>query len=233
MNSLTDPRVYETLKELHTAARRDRRIFARAVPSVIAGLAFGRDVARSARPYLKDAFIPVDPEQGVLLYQLVRASGARRIVEFGTSFGISTIYLAAGVRDNGGGHVVTTEMEPRKIEQARRNFERAGVAQLISLLEGDAFKTLAQAQEPIDLLFLDGWKEMCLPLLRQLESRLSPGAVVLCDNIGSFKSTLAPYLSHVRGCPDRYASMPLPLSDGIEFTVVTASGQDGTNHAHS
>jgi predicted O-methyltransferase YrrM len=221
MNSLSEPPISRKLVALHAAARRDRGVFMRALPSVIAGFLQGRQVAISARPYLKDAYIPVDPQQGVFLYQTVRATGARRIVEFGTSFGISTIYLAAGVRDNGGGTVVTTEIEPRKIEDARRNFEQAGVDEQVSILEGDALQTLLSVQGQVDLLFLDGWKEMCLPVLKLMEPQLRPGSVVLCDNVKSFRTTLGPYLAYVRDNPQKYSSMLLPLSDGLEFTIVT------------
>jgi predicted O-methyltransferase YrrM len=202
MNSLEDPRIAVILDELHRAARRDTRVFLRALPAVAAGLLRGRGVVESAKPYLRDAFIPIDAAQGRVLYQLARARGARRIVEFGASFGISTIYLAAAVRDNGGGRVVTTEMEPGKIVRARENYARAGV-------DGE-----------IELLFLDGWKEACLPVLKLLEPRLASGACVLCDDMKPFRRTLRPYVEHVRGSPGRYVSVELPLGDGLEFSLV-------------
>jgi predicted O-methyltransferase YrrM len=153
-------------------------------------------------------------------YRALRARRARHIVEFGASFGISTIYLAAAVRDNGGGRVITTEIEPGKISRARDHWRRAGVDPEIQLLEGDALQTLRVVSQPIDLLFLDGWKDACLPVLQLLEPHLAPGACVLCDDIKGFRKTLKPYVNHVRSRPLNYVSMELPLGDGLEFTVV-------------
>ena len=91
---------------------------------------------------LKDVPLPVSRETGVLLYMLARGSGARTVVEFGTSFGISTLHLAAALRDNGGGRLVTTEFEPSKVARARRNLTAGGLADLVEIREGDALQTL-------------------------------------------------------------------------------------------
>lgn len=220
MNSLEDPRIALVLEDLHRAAKRDIFVFLRALPAVAAGLLRGRGVVDSAKPHLRDAFIPIDASQGRALYLIARACRARRIVEFGASFGISTIYLAAAVRDNGGGVVITTEMEPGKIARARQNYASAGLESEIELRAGDALQTLREVDGPIDLVFLDGWKEACLPVLRLLEPRLPPGACVLCDDVRPFRKTLAPYVEHVRGSNGRYVSVELPLGDGLEFSVV-------------
>jgi predicted O-methyltransferase YrrM len=187
---------------------------------VIGGMLRGKGFMEAAKPYLKDAYIPIDRAQGRVLYQIARLRGARRIVEFGASFGISAIYLAAAVRDNGGGKVITTEMEPGKIASARANWAEAGLSREIELREGDALQTLRDIKEPIDLLFLDGWKEANLPVLRLLEPALTPGTGILCDDIKRFRKTLKPYLDYVRGNPLRFVSVELPLGDGLEFSVV-------------
>ena len=218
MNSLQDAKIATLLDSLHREARGDNRVFLRALPAVAWGFLRGRGAVESAKPYLKDAYIPIDRAQGQALYQLARASGARRVVEFGASFGISTLYLAAAVRDNGGGQVITTELEPRKIARARENYARAGLGREIQLLEGDALETLRSLEGPIDLLFLDGWKEACLPVLRLLEEKLRVGACVFCDDMKPFRKTLRPYVEHVRA-GERYASVELPLGDGLEFSV--------------
>jgi hypothetical protein len=96
-------------------------------------------------------------------------------VEFGTSFGISTIHLAAAVTDNGTGHVVTTELSTAKVKAARANLQQAGVGGVVTILAGDARQTLADVPGPIGLVLLDGWKDLCLPVLRLLEPRLAPG----------------------------------------------------------
>lgn len=218
MNSLEDPRIAATLDNLHRRAARDWIVFARALPGVIGSLLRGKSLMDAATPCLKDAYIPINRAQGRALYQFARASGARHIVEFGASFGISTIYLAAAVRDNGGGTVITTEMEPGKI--ARANWARAGVSQEIELREGDALETLQGIERPIDMLFLDGWKESCLPVLKLLEPALPSRACILCDDMKGFRKTLKPYVQHVRGNPERFLSVGLPLGDGLEFSIV-------------
>ncbi len=219
MNSLELDPVKSTLKDLHRRAGADWRVFAGALPRVIAGAVTGRGAIESAKPALKDAFIPIDAAQGRALYQFARASGAQRIVEFGCSFGISTLYLAAAVKDNGGGEVITTELEPNKIQAARESFDAAGLSSLIDLRAGDARETLKDAPWPVDLVFLDGWKELCLPVLRLLEPKLRPNAVILCDDIKAFARTLRPYLDHVRDPHGPFTSMPLPLGDGLEFSI--------------
>ena len=114
---------------------------------------------------------------------LVRATGARSIVEFGTSFGISTLHLAAGLRDNGGGRVITTEFESSKAARARANFVAGGLADLIELREGDAVETLEHdLPTQIDLVLLDGAKGLYPTVLTLLEEHLKPGAMIVADN---------------------------------------------------
>src|ERR1700733_5455363 len=108
---------------------------------------------------LKDAHLAVSPETGRLLYVLARSIKARSIVEFGTSFGISTLHLAAALRDNGGGHLIGSECEPSKILRARENLAAGGLSDLVDVREGDALETLARdLPDSIDLVLLDGAK---------------------------------------------------------------------------
>lgn len=154
---------------------------------------------------LKDVPLPVSRETGVLLYMLARSSGARTVVEFGTSFGISTLHLAAALRDNGGGRLVTTEFEPSKVARARRNLTAGGLADLVEIREGDALQTLgAELPESIDLLLLDGAKALYPEILALVESRLRPGAFVVADNADDSPE----YLVHVRSPGSGYMSVP-------------------------
>ncbi len=141
------------------------------------------------------------------------------MVEFGTSFGISTIHLAAAVTDNGTGHVVTTELSSRKTAAARQNLEEAGLAGVVTILEGDALETLAHLTEPVGFALLDGWKELYLPVLRLLQQRLIPGALVVADD-SSFESA-ADYLAYVRDPANGFVSVELPVEDGIEVSSWT------------
>ena len=127
-------------------------------------------------------FLALSPDEGELLYLLAVAMQARRVVEFGASFGLSTLYLAAAMRATGG-HLVTTEAHPDKCRALRETFARAGLGETVTLLEGDARETLAGVEGPLDLVFLDGWKGMYLTVFGMLEARLRPGALVVADNV--------------------------------------------------
>lgn len=213
---LDDPRVAETLKKLHARAKGDRWIFLRALPAAAA--LTGRKVFDAVEPYLKNTYIPVDPDQGRLLYVTARAIEAKTIVEFGTSFAISTIYLAAAARANGG-RVIGTELEPAKVKAARANVAEAGLAQFVDIREGDAMKTLAALAGPIDFLLLDGWKDVYLPMIKMLSPKMRAGAVVLTDNIFTFKRTLRPYVAHMQDRTNGFESVTLPIGHGMEYSV--------------
>lgn len=215
---LEDAKVAATLKELHARARGDRWVLLRALPAVALARLTGGNFFKAAAPYLKDAYIPVDPDQGRLLYLTARAIDARIIVEFGTSFAISTIYLAAAARANNG-RVVGTELEPTKVKAARANVAAAGLAQFVDIREGDAMKTLASLEGPIDFLFLDGWKDLYLPVVKMLSPKMRARAVVLADNIFTFKKTLRPYVAHMQDRTNGFESVTVPIGHGMEYSV--------------
>jgi len=154
---------------------------------------------------LKDVPLPVSRETGALLYMLARNSGARTVVEFGTSFGISTLHLAAALRDNGGGRLITTEFEPSKVARARQNLAAGGLDDLVEIREGDALQTLAaNLPDSIDLLLLDGAKALYPEILGLVESRLRPGAFIVADNADYSPD----YLALVRSPEAGYMSTP-------------------------
>lgn len=163
---------------------------------------------------LKDLWLPVSPETGALLYMLARSSHARAIVEFGTSFGISTLHLAAALRDNGGGCLITSEFEPSKVARAREHLTAGGLIDLVDIREGDALKTLSiDLPETIDLVLLDGAKALYPDILNLVESRLKPGALVIADN-----ADFSPeYLAHVRARTSGYLSVP--FGEDVELSM--------------
>jgi predicted O-methyltransferase YrrM len=177
------------------------------------------DSRRKLMALMRDVYIPVAPEVGRLIYMLVRTRGARSIVEFGTSLGISAIHLAAALRDNGSGKLVGTELDASKAERARQNLTEAGLDDLVEIRAGDAFATLQDTPQSIDFLLLDGWKEGYLPMFKRLEPRLASAAVVVADDLNVAPQTLAPYLAYVRDPANGYASIELPLGDGIEISL--------------
>jgi predicted O-methyltransferase YrrM len=163
---------------------------------------------------MKDFPLPVSRDTGLLLYMLARGSGARTIVEFGTSFGVSTLYLAAALRDNGGGVLITSEFEPSKIERARGNLIAGGLSDLVEIRQGDALKTLAvDLPETIDLLLLDGAKALYPEILSLVESRLRPGALIVADNADYSPD----YLARVRSPASGYLSTP--FAEDVELSM--------------
>jgi predicted O-methyltransferase YrrM len=166
-------------------------------------------------------FLNVSADFGRFLYMCARARRAKRIVEFGTSFGISTIHLACALRDGGGGHLIGSELEPAKAERAREHLGNAGLADLVEIRVGDALETLKDGiGGDIDLLFLDGAFSLYLPVLKLLEPHLRDGAFVIGDNA---LEQSPGYLDYVRNPHNGYRSLPLPFAAGRgnELTVVT------------
>ena len=174
--------------------------------------------AREQADAYQELYIPVSPEGGRLLYALVRAARPSTVVEFGTSFGISTIHLAAAVRDNGAGRVISTELNAAKAAQARANLAEAGLSDWVTILLGDARQTLATVDAPVGFVLLDGWKNLYLPVLKLLEPRLTPGALILADDTVSMAEEMPDYLAYIRDPAHGYLSIPFPESDGLEIT---------------
>lgn len=163
---------------------------------------------------LKDVPLAVSRETGRLLYMLARSCGARTIVEFGTSFGISTLHLAAALRDNGGGHLITTEFEPSKVARVRDHLSAGGLIDLVEIREGDALQTLSvDLPETIDLLLLDGAKALYPEIVSLVESHLRAGALIVADNADYSPE----YLAHVRSSASGY--MSTPFAEDVELSM--------------
>jgi len=209
--SLTEPRIQNLLKALHAEADR--------VDPPLLAAAEGKGVHERIA-LLDRAFIPVAEDAGRFLYALVRGAARGRVVEFGTSFGISTIYMAAAIQDRGTGSIVTTELHAGKAEAARNSFERAGLDG-IDLRVGDALETLRDIKPDVSVVFLDGWKNLYLPVLRMLEPALVPGALIVADDLDLFPDVLAPYLAYVRDPANGYVSVKVPIGDAMELSVRT------------
>jgi predicted O-methyltransferase YrrM len=225
MSSLHDGPVRDVLDRLHAEARRQRLAFLKLVPRFASGLLRGRTFSELLTPEaMEDFYIPVSREQGEFLYLTARAIGARNVVEFGTSFGVSTLYLAAAVRDEGGGQVIGSEILASKARVARANLAEAGLADHADVRLGDALETLRDLPEPVDLLLLDGWKDLYLPVLDLVQPRLRPGAVVLADNIFTFRRSLRPYVEAMQSGERGFTSTTLHIADGLEYSVFHGKG---------
>ena len=215
-NSLADPGLRELLSRLYAAAAEDEPVIARTMEHERAAGAPLTSLERTA--LMERAYLAVEPESGELMYSLVRAARPATVVEFGTSFGISTIYLAAAVRDNGSGRVVGTELSPVKARQARANLAEAGLGGAAEILTGDALDRLASLPGPVGFVLLDGWKDLYLPVLRLLEPTMAAGTLVFADDTGRFADQLAGYLAYVRDPASGYVSVQFPVGDGAELS---------------
>ena len=163
----------------------------------------------------------IHPEQGELLYLLCRSLGARRVVDFATSVGFSTLYLAAAMRDNGGGKVIGAEIVPQKIAVAMRNLAEAGLAEFVEIRAGDARTTLREVGGGIDLALIDGWPRpdgpsLAFEVMAVLAPQMRLGAIAVNDNAES------DYLQFIRSPASGFRSMTLPLKGGTELSVKLA-----------
>lgn len=215
-NTLRAPEVRALLERLFAAAVHDdetprwqRR-----------DLSWETATAKERADALQSAYLPISVQCGDLLYLLVRAKRPNTIIEFGTSYGISTIHLAAAVADNGAGRVIGTELNETKVLAAQANLEEAHLMDSVTILLGDARTTLNDVAGPVDFVVLDGWEDLCLPVLRLLESRLSLGALIVADDINL--PSLSGYLEYVRSPQNGYVSVPFPVEDGMEVSCWTA-----------
>lgn len=215
-NTLQAPDVATVLDRMYTAAKNQMSQLRERVGD------FDRPMSAQERAdAMSEFYIPVTPEAGRLLYALVRATRPTTIVEFGMSFGISAVHLAAAVRDNGAGRVVTTELSAAKIAAATQTFAETGLDDVITILEGDALTTLESLDGPVEFVLLDGWKDLYLPVLELLEPRLPTGALIVADNASA--PDMRPYLDRVRDPDNGYVSFNFLVreSDSMEISCRT------------
>lgn len=169
--------------------------------------------------FMADKLVALEPPKAEFCHLLCRALRATRVVEVGTSYGVSTLYLADAVRANGGGTVIATEYEPAKAAGARETFAKAGLADLIDLREGDLRETLKIIEGPVDFVLMDIWTEMALPALELIAPHLCPGAVVVADNTTQVRHAYRHFFEFIDDPKNGLKTLTLPFEGGLEFTV--------------
>jgi predicted O-methyltransferase YrrM len=210
---LRDPKVIAVIDRLQAERRR---------PSDA-----GPHQSATLDPHAYEEFgFSIHPEQGDLIYLLCRAIGAQRVVEYATSNGMSTLYFAAAIRDNGGGTVIGSDIVPGKLAAARRNLAAAGLAAWVDLRPGDARETLRDLGGPVDVALIDGWPGGEGPsLARQVMEIIAPqlriGGIVINDNAEP------DYLDYIRDPANGFRSVSLPLKGGTELSVKLSEPASG------
>ncbi|RKR13014.1 putative O-methyltransferase YrrM [Maribacter vaceletii] len=173
MHIIQDENINEVLNELFKDAKNDRLRMMKS---------FAKNPFRAMKPIdFKEVYLSISKHQGEELVSLIKKNNLKNIVEFGTSFGISTLFLAEGAIQTKGS-IITTELIESKAKKAKENFKKAGVDNLIEVREGNALETLKSYNKPIDLLLLDGWKDLYLPLFKMLEPNFHENTIVYVDN---------------------------------------------------
>jgi len=181
--------------------------------------------------FLRDKLVALDRPKAEFCYMTCRALRALRVVEVGTSYGVSTLFLASAVRDNVTSSatntdtpvVIATEYEAEKAKIARGHFAEAGLSNLIDLREGDLRQTLVDLEAPIDFALIDIWTPMARPALELVAPRLRPGGVVVCDNTQQFRDAYRDYFAFVHDPLNGLQTMTVPFEGGLEFTVKVRS----------
>ena len=225
MGLLRDPELEALLDRLHarSAAQGDSLTSFFTARAREGALDWNRFDERTDR-FLSDKLVALDRDKAEFCYQLCRALWARRVVEAGTSFGVSTLYLAAAVRENlredgGTGIVIGTELEPEKAKAARTHFEEAGLAALIELREGDLRESLREVGGPVDFMLIDIWTPLARPALERVAPHLRPGAIVVADNTVQFRDAYRDYFDFVNDPANGLRTLTLPFEGGFELSV--------------
>lgn len=216
---LNDPQAEAVLLKLYQATvKQIPSVLLHFLPKAFSFFGKGIDWKTENESFYDDKYIPINPEQGTFLYMQARALNARNILEFGTSYGISTIYLGKAAKENGG-KVISTEYLPHKVKAARQHIAEAGLTDYVTILEGDARQTLKNVDTSFDLVLLDGWPDLVYPVFQLIEPGLKKGAVIVVDDVEGFQPSMQNYLDYVRNPKNGYLSTTLRPTKALEFTV--------------
>jgi predicted O-methyltransferase YrrM len=224
---LNNPELKSLLDELHRHSDAQTEVmrqhfasrFKDGQPTEPIDLGAGED-----KRFVADMLVALDRDKALLCYAICRSLNAKRVVEAGTSFGVSTLYLASALRDNARADgvertLIATEYEPEKVRAARANFLRAGLSDFIELREGDLRQTLRDVSGPIDFMLIDIWIPMARPALELVAPHLRQGAIVICDNTGNLRDAYGEYFAFLNDPKNGFLTMTLPYDGGLELSV--------------
>ncbi|KPM44457.1 hypothetical protein AK830_g2130 [Neonectria ditissima] len=236
------PRVHSLLQRLHASSEAQENSLSQTwfyIRRLANHYLWGADWSSAADDHMRDKFVSLEEDKCRFVYLLARSIGARNVVEAGTSFGVSTIYLALAVGQNvadrravtgepATGKVIGTEKEPSKVARAREHWKVAGdeVEPWVEVREGDLRETLRMEEgmpEEVDMLLLDIWTPLALPALEIIKPRLRRGAIVLADNTGRAKPLYKDLLAYLHDAKNGFKTTTTAYSGGLEMAVYLPS----------
>jgi len=222
MSDLGDQHLQNRLDHLHDMSRQQEGLIATYFKDRDESVNWAK-LDDHAHQFLADKLVALDPDKAMFCHRLCMALRAKRVIEVGTSHGVSTLYLAQAMKrlelaDGERGLVIATEYEASKAATARANFAAAGLAGYIELREGDLRETLREIQHPIDFVLMDIW-EMARPAIELITPHLRRGAVVIADNTSEFDESYEAYFDYVRNPTNAFTTQTLPFTGGLEMTV--------------
>lgn len=218
MSILTEPGLQVHIDRLRTRSdSQEGEIVAYFTRRMEAGNLSWDGLDAEAHQFFADKLVALDADKAEFCHLLCRCMSATRVVEVGTSYGVSTLYLADAVRANGGGRVIATEYEAKKAAAARENFALSGLDHIIELREGDLRETLRVLEPPVDFVLMDIWTEMVRPAMELITPHLRPGAAVVCDNTAQFAHAYRDYYAFIERAG--FDTRTLPFRGGLELSV--------------
>jgi len=201
-----DPAVWQVLEDYEARAEREEQLWSTLTEE-------------ETRRRLDEFLLPVGRAAGTLMNLIVKGANARRILEVGSSYGYSTIWLAEAARATGG-KVISLELRAAKVEYARTQLARAQLENFVDFRIGDALDSIAQLPGPFDFVLLDIWKDMYVPAFERLYPKLARGAIVVADNMLQPESARAharAYRERVKQAADM-TSVLLAVGNGLEVS---------------
>src|SRR6476619_482610 len=161
--------------------------------------------------------LAVSEEDGRFLRVLVATRGAKSVLEIGAASGYSGIWLGLGTRESRG-HVVSIEDDPQRAKEAAANIQKAGLTEVVRVVQGDAFKEIPKLQGTFDVVFLDAWKPDYKRFFDVVYPRLEPGGVFLAHNVVNKASEMEPFLKAIQNHPGLFTSVVSPGSEGMSVS---------------
>jgi caffeoyl-CoA O-methyltransferase len=166
--------------------------------------------------------LAVSEEDGRFLRVMIATSGAKRVLEVGGAFGYSAIWMGLGLRHTGG-RLTTIEFDATRAKAAAENVKKAGLADLVTVVPGDAFKEIPKIEGPFDVVFLDAWKRDYKRFLDLLLPRLKPGGLFLAHNVVNKETEMRDFLDAIKNDPRLFTTIVKPSGEGMSVSYKVRS----------